>query len=328
MQSFGERYHIESLIGEGGFGRVYRAHHVGLGRSTAIKILDVTHAIGDIDRRFAREARAAARLDHPGSVRVFDHGLTDEGLPFLAMELLEGPTLASAMHEGMFSTETTAVGVVHGILEALAHAHQLGVIHRDVKPGNVIVAQRVCGRRPVLIDFGLARLRDDEAVTAVGFCVGSPSYVAPERLLGRPADARSDLYSVGVMLYEMIAGVRPFRGDTPEQMARAHLYVTPTPLRELAEVSRTTDEVVGRALSKHPGDRFNTAGEMISALGASLPMSGNVRARPSRALDDETTAFTIRVPWESPPSRLRAMWARLRFGAWRWARACARDGRM
>lgn len=328
MQSFAERYHIESLIGEGGFGRVYRAHHVGLGRSTAIKILDVAHAIGDIHRRFVREARAAARLDHPGSVRVFDHGLTDDGLPFLAMEFLEGPTLAGAMHSGAFRTEASAVGTVREILAALGHAHDLGVIHRDVKPGNVILAQRVTGRRPVLIDFGLARLRDDDAVTAAGLCVGSPSYVAPERLLGRPADARSDLYSVGVMLYEMIAGVRPFRGDTVEHLARGHLYVTPTPLRELVQVSRSTDEVVRRALSKDPKERFATADEMMRALGAPAPMLQDRQARRPSANDDETTAITIRVPWEPSPSLVRRMWARLRFGAWRWARACAHDGRM
>jgi len=159
VQSFADRYHIESLIGEGGFGQVYRAHHVGLGRPTAIKVLDARHATGDFQKRFVREARAVARLDHAGCVRVFDHGQTDDGAFFLAMELLEGPTLASALGSDSLHTEARAVTTVRQILEGLAHAHHVGVIHRDVKPGNVLLADRPSGSRPVLIDFGLSPSR-------------------------------------------------------------------------------------------------------------------------------------------------------------------------
>jgi len=163
-----------------------------------------------------------------------------------------------------------------------------------------------------------SRLRDDEAVTAAGFCVGSPSYLAPERLLGRPASPRSDLYSVGVMLYEMIAGVRPFRGDTPDEIARNHLRATPTRLHDLAVVSAATELAVRRAMAKDPAERFASAEEMITALRPCTLAHAWPRARRADPVEDETTAFTICVPGEPAPSRLRRLWGRVRFGAWRW----------
>ena len=322
VQLFADRYLIEAEIGQGGFGRVFRAQHVGLGRTVALKVLASDQVGNDVHVRLAREARSVALLDHPGCVRVFDHGRHHDGTAYLAMELLDGPTLADAMDDGAVAGERHALEIVRQILDALAHAHRAGVVHRDVKPGNVMLARRPHGPRAVLIDFGLARLRDDAVVTAAGLCVGSPSYVAPERLLGRPASPRSDLYAVGVMLYELIAGVRPFRGESPEAIARAHLLEEPQPLDEVVPVSATTAAVVRRALAKPPGQRFGTAEEILAALPRCVSDAAAYRV-PIRAFEHETTAIQLRTvdgtDGEGPiRSRLRRLWSRLWFGAWRW----------
>src|SRR5687768_15862705 len=212
---FAERYEIVSLLGRGGMGSVYRARHVTLRKHIALKVMDGT----DHEARFDREARAIARLDHPSCVRVLDCGRDDEGWrPYIAMDLLEGPTLARLMRdEGQLSTGR-AVAIARNLLTALAHAHQQGVLHRDLKPENVIVTSRDGAPRAVLIDFGLSHILDEAGLTAKGMCLGSPSYLAPERLEGFEYDARADIYGVGVLLYEMLAGEKPFTGASTEEI--------------------------------------------------------------------------------------------------------------
>src|SRR5262245_47776533 len=179
---FAGRYEILSAAGRGGMGYVYRARHLGLAKEVALKVVgDGKH---DFAIRFAREARAIARLDHPNCVRVLDHGRVDD-LQYIAMELLHGETLADAMKRERLTTSRALV-ITRQLLAALAHAHEHGVIHRDIKPENVMLVKN--GTRAVLIDFGLASLKDEASVTAAGMCVGSPSYLAPERLLGKPHD--------------------------------------------------------------------------------------------------------------------------------------------
>jgi serine/threonine-protein kinase len=211
------------------------------------------------------------------------------------------------------------VQVTRDMLGALAHAHGRGLLHRDVKPGNVMLTWENRRPRVVLIDFGLARLRDEGPLTAAGCCMGSPSYLAPERLLGRAYDARADVYAVGVTLYEMLAGARPFPGDSPEAIVRHHLDRPPLPLRaRRRDISAALDAVIQRALSIDPARRFRDAEEMLSAL-IDVPVAERMACEAIRAAIAEE-ATTISVAQVSPyrPSLPRRVWGWLRHGAWRW----------
>lgn len=312
----GMRYKIHSLLGTGGMGRVYRAEHLLLGRHIALKVLDADR-VGDLGARFEREARATSRLEHPGCVRVFDYGRTTDHLQFIAMELIEGPTLAHQLAGGARFSITRALWVARSLLAALAHAHRQGILHRDVKPENVMFARRGDAPRVVLIDFGLARFREDGPLTAAGMCIGSPSYLAPERLLGRAYDVRADLYSVGVVLYEMLAGIRPIVGDSPREILRSHLERPPRPLRAWRpDVPASLEAVVARALAKDPARRFGDAESMMSAL-ADVPIAIDA-AMPDTApvaREDEVTTLALGATRTSMVSRV---WGWLRYGAWRW----------
>jgi eukaryotic-like serine/threonine-protein kinase len=290
-------------------GEVYRAKHRALDKEIALKLLEAGSR--DFEVRFEREAKAAARLDHTHCVRVIDYGRTERH-HFIAMDLLVGETLATALASGPFSI-VRALHITRGLLGALDHAHTHGVLHRDVKPENVILA----GGRPVLIDFGLATLAGQTRVTANGMCMGSPSYVAPERLIGRPADPRTDLYAVGVIMYEMLAGSRPFTGPTPDETMRRALHRPPRPLRSLrADIPRELDELIRRALAKDPDRRFAGAADMLDAL-ADVPVLGDEPGQGMARIDEAST--TAIVTFDRPQWWERA-WSWLRYGGWRWAR--------
>jgi serine/threonine-protein kinase len=305
---FANRYEILAVLGSGGMGHVYRARHLALGTEVALKRLARSSA--EHAGRIEREARAIARLDHPGCVRIRDHGVDERGTPYLAMELLDGPTLASV---GAPLEVARAVAIAKSLLAALAHAHAHGVIHRDVKPENIMF-RRGNGWRPVLIDFGLAALRDAPGLTGNGLAVGSPSYIAPERLYGNPYDARADLYAVGVILYELIAGVRPFGGDSPEEIMASAMTRPPRPLRALVpRVSPALDAVIRRALAKDPARRFADAEAMMSALEVATEVDEAL------ASDEEpTSAATFIALMRARPSFFGRVWSWLRYGAWRW----------
>jgi serine/threonine protein kinase len=301
----GGRYEIVAPLGRGGMARVMRAKDLVLGREVALKLL-AGKASPDLAIRFEREARAIARLDHPGCVRILDCGPR-----YIVMEALAGQTLAAALDKGPFE-EARARRVARAVLAALAHAHARGVLHRDVKPANVMLA----GARVVLIDFGLACLDDEARTTAVGSCFGSPSYLAPERLLGRPFDARADLYAVGVMLYEMLAGARPFAGATPEETMQLALRRPPRPLRALRrDLSPALEAVVLRALAKDPRKRFADAEDMLAALEQIGIEHEHEHEHEIRNHDASSTIGLIvqKRPWWA------RLWARLRYGRWRWA---------
>jgi len=274
------RYAILGVLGRGGMATVYRARHIALGREVALKLLPPQVFGGDRAARFEREARHAARLDHPSCVRVLDYGTCVDGSRYLAMELVEGPTLRSQLASGTPCRYDIAAWVGAELCDALAHAHAAGVIHRDVKPENVMFApiaeagpgESRTGWRVVLIDFGLSRIADDAPLTALGACVGSPSYLAPERALGDDGDGRSDLYAVGVILYELLSGRRPFIGDTPAATARLHVHAAPAPLTALVpDLPPALAAVVHRALAKEPAARFPDAAAMGRALRAACP---------------------------------------------------------
>lgn len=350
------RYRIERCLGSGGMGVVYRARHLTLGRMVALKVLDRGLEGSQWPQRFEREARTSALLDHAACVRVFDYGRTVDGDHFLAMELIEGPTLSAVLARVKRFPVSHAVRVVAELLGALEHAHGLGILHRDVKPENVMYADPDPWSRVVLIDFGLSRLQQDTSMTGGGMCVGSPSYLAPERLLGKSGGERSDLYSLGVVLYELLTGVKPFRGANQQEITRAAVRTAAMPVRVLRpEVSEGLERVVMRALSKDPDKRFASAAAMLAALceapapapqvartsvvvkaSATPPRAvstvggGPARVQPAAAAANDNDgsgagtgeaddAPTLQLPSaELRPNRVKKMLAWLRYGAWRW----------
>ncbi|MFN0251083.1 MAG: serine/threonine-protein kinase [Kofleriaceae bacterium] len=318
---FAGRYRILGHLGRGGMGHVYRAEHIGLKKHVALKVLGKRSE--EYVVRFEREARAIARLDHVGCVRIFDHGTDGNvqkgapGVPYIAMELIEGPTLALALSEDSFAVPR-ALSVTRALLLALAHAHAHGVVHRDLKPENVMFA----GQRVILIDFGLASLADAAGITGNGFAMGSPSYIAPERLRGEKHDARADIYAVGVILYEMISGLRPFLGANPQEIMTNALSRPPRPLRAIVpDVSPALEAVIRRALAKDPDKRFADAEEMLSALDdvamldARLTLDDEPVLEPQDDASGSRTMAMLEVP---RASLLGRAWSWLRYGAWRW----------
>jgi serine/threonine-protein kinase len=299
----GGRYRVRAHLGSGGMADVYRAEHVALGRDVALKMLPAARATGDFGARFEREARMAARLAHPACVQVLDSGRSADGARFLAMELIDGPTLRERLSEAGRFGVAGAVRIASELLGGLAHAHALGVLHRDVKPENVMLGTGAERDRVVLIDFGLARAEGQAGLTALGTCVGSPSYVAPERLLGEAADARADLYAVGILLYELLAGERPIAGASHEEIVRRQILARPRPVDELCpDVPPWLAAAVQRALAKEPADRFSDADAMRQALvGGSLPALPTSRM-PARTSDPEQTTTQFARPRPRGPA--------------------------
>ena len=267
------RYEIVSLIGKGGMGEVYRAFDGSLQRHVAIKIL-AQDGGGEAERRFEQEARAIARLSHPNVVAVYDFG-SEAGSRFIVSELLEGRTLRESLSSGSIAAGT-AIDFASQIASALTAAHEKGIVHRDLKPENVMVLP---GGRLKVLDFGLARLtqeelRDevsDDAPTAAvatrpGTVMGTPGYMSPEQLRGAAVDARTDIFSLGVILYEMLSGRQPFRGRSAADTTAAILRGEPPPL-ESAE-ARALEPVIRKCLEKDADRRYATAAEVSAALDA------------------------------------------------------------
>ncbi len=325
------RYQIIAPLGRGGMAQVYRARHLPLGRDVALKVMHGENASVSY-ARFAREARNMAALDHPGCVRVVDFGASIDGTRFLVMDLVEGNTLAEVLRTTPVMNVDRAMEIADALLAALHHAHTRGVIHRDIKPANVMIGR---DGRVVLIDFGLSEAASDAAITALGSCVGSPSYLAPERLLGDDYDHRSDLYAVGLMLYEMLAGTRAFVGATPIDIARAQIECAPRPIgHHRADMSTGLAEVIHRAISKRPEQRFGDANAMRTALAYAATHARAARVERQRrslatpypyirppALPAEAAARTTAFLAQGRRGLLASVWAWLRFGRWRW-----RDG--
>ncbi|MCB9599158.1 MAG: serine/threonine protein kinase [Sandaracinus sp.] len=284
----GGRYRIVRRLGEGGMGSVYEAEHVQLGRRVAIKLLHEHHASSiDLRTRFEREARMLSQLRHPNVVTITDFGVED-GKPFLAMDLLAGRDLASILKDGRVPAER-AFGIVRQILRGVAHAHARGLVHRDLKPHNVIVEVLEDGSDHVtVLDFGLARdLGGDATLTRSGIVVGTPAYMAPEQAGGGSADARADVYALGNVLFELLAGRRPFPFSEPHELVRAHL-LTPAPsLRDTChdlDVPAELEALVERALSKEPRDRYPDAAAMLAAIDLTPVPQPRASADPKRTM--------------------------------------------
>jgi serine/threonine-protein kinase len=259
------KYTLEAKLGEGGMAAVFRSHHPQFDRPVAIKILPPQIDLDPGFRaRFEREGRTIASLNHPNIIRVYDIDEAD-GLFYMVMDLLPGGTLEARLREGRLDRKWST-DVVLKMAEALDYAHTRGVIHRDIKPSNVLLDG---DGAPVLADFGIAKLvrnESDPNLTAAGVVMGTPAYMAPEQLTGQPPDARSDIYSLGVVLYQLLTGHAPFTGDTTAVIS-GHLTRQPPPPRELVpDLPPALDAVVLQALAKQPEHRFRTAGVFAQAL--------------------------------------------------------------
>jgi serine/threonine-protein kinase len=260
------RYVVENLVGAGGMGQIYKAHDPNIRRTVAIKLISTKLMSGadraDYIRRFRREAEAAARCAHPNIVTIYDFAL-HEGQPFLAMEYVDGQSLREMLDETPVIAVADAIGIMLQVLDALASAHAQGVIHQDVKPANIMLTRE---KRVKVGDFGISRFANTET-TAVFSTVGTPAYMSPEQCRGETVDGRSDLFSAGATLFEMIAGDRAFPGrnvtEVSHRILNERLPLLPAELR--ATVPRL-QLVLERAMGKHREDRFDTAADMADAL--------------------------------------------------------------
>ncbi|MDP9033991.1 MAG: serine/threonine-protein kinase, partial [Myxococcota bacterium] len=271
-------YLILELVGVGGMGRVYRAEQTNLARTVAVKIIH-PHLVGEENAaaRFITEARAASRLNHPNSVGIIDFGKSPDGQLYLVMEFLRGRDLARVAYEDGPLPFRRIVDILRQALAALAEAHNANIIHRDLKPENIILEQVRSGADFVkVVDFGLAKMRADTPqrnITSPGIVCGTPEYMSPEQARGDPLDPRSDLYAVGVILYQLLTGQLPFDGDSPTQVVLAHLSRAPKDPREVApgrQIPQPLVDIVMRTLAKDANVRHQDADELAAALGAAI----------------------------------------------------------
>ncbi|MGW1990055.1 protein kinase domain-containing protein [Embleya sp. NPDC001921] len=293
------RYELGRQLGRGGMAEVLMAHDVRLGRTVAVKTLRPDLAQDPVARsRFGREAQNAASLNHPAIVSVYDTGedqVGDELVPFIVMECVEGRTVRELLGEGNPIPLEQALRVTEGILEALEYSHRHGIIHRDIKPANVIITNSGAVK---VMDFGIARAMHSAAttMTQTGMVMGTPQYLSPEQALGRTVDARSDLYSSGCLLYELLALRPPFNGDTPLSVVYQHVQDEPRPPSMMdPRVPPHLDAIALKALAKNPDDRYQTADEMRMDI--------------RRALAGQQVSVAV-------PPRVPTQQSRPEFGSW------------
>jgi serine/threonine-protein kinase len=316
----GGRYQVEARIGAGGMAEVYRGFDPVLSRTVAIKILLPQFARdASFVERFRREARAAARLNHPNIVGVYDTG-QDDGTQFIVMEFVEGRTLGEFLATGRRPTPVQSAEIAQKICSALAAAHAQGVIHRDIKPGNVMVTRDGTVK---VMDFGIARVLGPETAPQTSAVLGTASYLSPEQAQGSPVDARTDIYSLGAVLYEMLAGRPPFTGDSPVAVAYKQVNERPaTPSSLNADVPARLDAVVMKALSKNPANRYQSAEEFSEDLDRVI-QGQEVEATPLLAGVGDGTATqvisrpsqtAVLPPPEEPKGSSRKVWLGILIG--------------
>ncbi|HEY0322587.1 MAG TPA: serine/threonine-protein kinase [Pyrinomonadaceae bacterium] len=309
-RTFDEKYRLDARLGEGGMGTVYRATHLLIDRPVAIKVLNERFVTDEAaQERFRREARAAGRLQHTNAVTVTDFGRTQDGLVYIVMELLEGKSLREVLAREAPLDTARAVSLMLQISAAVAAAHEAGIIHRDLKPGNIFVVQRKHAP-PIIkvLDFGIAKLATDrdgkevKNITQTGVMIGTPRYMSPEQCDGAELTPSSDVYSLGVILYEMLAGTTPFSGPTPLAVALKHSSELPRPPREfVSTIPQAVEAVVLRALEKKPEDRPQDAGEFRREL---YVMAEKLGLEHSAGFSAPTLETLRDVGTETPSGRL------------------------
>jgi tRNA A-37 threonylcarbamoyl transferase component Bud32 len=307
-QTLGTKYKVIRLIGEGGMGAVYEGEQQ-LGttkRKVAVKTLH-PHLSRDakIKARFEREVGTIAELEHPNTIQVYDFGTTPEGILYLVMEFLSGRSLADILEkDGPMSGERTE-HILQQVCGSLEEAHGRGIVHRDLKPDNVVLLERA-GKKDFVkvLDFGIAKRsreedKNEQKLTQQGMVLGTPPYMSPEQFTGRPIDARSDIYSLGVMAYEMLTGKLPFKADTAWEWATQHMTQQPIPIESLAEGMRAPAPMraaITRALAKSPDDRFQTVREFCDAFSASVASSAAAGVAAAAAVRSGTAPFAASGP--------------------------------
>ena len=290
-------YRIDRLIGEGGFGQVWRATREDDGRLVAIKILHLELIrSNDALTRFEREMRAIERLQHRNVVRALDEGTLDDGRPYLVLEYVEGPSLRDVIHERGSLPPSEMLAILEPLCHALVEAHKLGLVHRDVKASNVILGHDTQGPRPVLLDFGLVKLLDAEGpgLTSSRSMLGTPAAMAPEQMKGQPVTARTDVYAVALLAYHMLTGAPAFGGKPG--VVQSYLQVhgpRPRPSAKV-DIDPAIDEPIIRALAPDPAQRFTSPIELFDALKAII--------QPSASADGEQDVVTLYV--EGGPAEL------------------------
>ena len=323
------KYRVEQMIGEGGMGKVYRATQLALDKPVVLKVL--RQALLSDERtvaRFQREAKAASRLNHPNSISVLDFGQADDGAMYIAMEFVQGKDLHHILSREWPLPESRVIRVISQVLSALADAHSAGVIHRDLKPENIMVEQRRGEADFVkVLDFGIAKIvdgtnDDGPALTRAGFVCGTPEYMSPEQARGAQLDHRSDLYAVGVILYQLTSGMLPFDSDSAVGFATKHLTEVPPPptkRRPDARVSPGMERLIMKALAKNPDDRPQTAEqfraelmaiekERRAAVGPSRRPAGSASAPGLSAVPRKVTPIDQQETRVNPPSH-QSPWA-------------------
>ncbi|MBK6461528.1 MAG: serine/threonine protein kinase [Myxococcales bacterium] len=291
-RTINDRFRITRLIARGGMGKVYLAEQSPLGRLCAIKVLNPSYNGGaepEFHKRFFLEASVTSRLSHPNTVTIFDYGVTEDDYYFMAMEYLEGQTLYQAIRRDGFITEERAVNIVSQICRGLREAHAIGVIHRDLKPANIFLVKHGDESDFVkILDFGLVKNvleKAEDQITQTGLFMGSPKYMAPEQIHGAAVDARTDIYSLGVVLCELLTGKVPFDRATSVSILMAHVSESPPPLAELKPdivASIEVEDIVHRCLAKNPDDRYASMDDLLLALrvAAGVSVTGQVSAFP------------------------------------------------
>ena len=280
--NLGERYEVLALIGRGGMGVVYKVRDKAVDKVFAVKVLNQDLVQDKVSvKRFEQEAKAASALTHANLAAVYDYGVGASGCPFLVMDYLEGHTLEQELaKEGYFDSER-ALDIFIQAAEAIADSHLKGVIHRDIKPGNIILEKSENGSDFVkLVDFGIAKVlpseqKAHENLTQTGDIFGSPLYMSPEQCEGNMQDRRSDIYSLGCLMYETLTGIKPFAAENPIKIILRHIHEDPKPISSLTTVSNLPaqfkvpadlDKVVLRCLARDPNQRYQSAYELVNDL--------------------------------------------------------------
>ena len=306
------KYRLDSIIGRGGMGSIYKATHLMLDKTVAVKLINPELApTPDVVRRFQREARAASQLNHPNIAATFDLGQTSNGTLYLAMELISGQSLKDTIRSGGPMAPARIIRILEQVAGALAAAHAHGIVHRDLKPQNIMLTQTPDGGEVAkLLDFGIAKTFEDGAtqLTTTGLVLGTPQYMSPEQAAGRPIDGRSDLYSLGIILFEMLVGEVPFNDPSTPAVLVKHLTEPappPSARRPDLAIPSALEAVALRCLEKDPGARFQNATEFANALGHAMatPASSaaTVIVAPPRETPTQRTAKIATPTVSAPP---------------------------